>query len=116
MAKHFSTSLIASGKTWDEIEEDMRDTGYTGTTWMVYFYDNRCSGDYVAKLFTDLNEAKAYATSITREQLLEWFAGDLTHVMVQAEEDEWIDGQYTENGFCTVYGFDWTDDGWVPAV
>lgn len=115
MAKHFSTSLIASGKTWDEIEEDMRDTGYTGTTWMVYSDQFGVSPDFIARLFTDLEEAKRFATSFTEEQVIKIF-GSPYEAQMRVEEDRWEDGEYLEIGFCTWYGFDWTDDGWVPAV
>ena len=116
MAKHFSTSLIASGKTWDEIVADMSGTGYTGTTWMVYSDQIGVSPDYVARLFTDLDEAKRFATSLTKEQVVEIFGSDCDDAQMRVEEDRWENGEYIEIGFCTWYGFDWTDDGWVQSV
>lgn len=101
--------LIAKGNCWDECEKQINVSGYTGTTWEVYF---RQDVDYPAHFFTDLTEAREFAQSITAETMAELFVDDAEGMSVNVEEDEWEDGEFIEIGFCTVYEYEWKNGKW----
>ena len=104
-------SLIAMGYTWTECEHQINESKYTGTTWEVYF-DSDPNGSF-ALFFTDLGEARRFATSITADRMNELFGNDAEGQLVRIEEDEWFDGENCELGFATWYGYHWLNGKWV---
>lgn len=101
--------LIAKGSAWNEFVEQIKATGYTGTTWMVWFdYDEDCESYF----FTDLAEARSFAQSITADKMAEIFGDDVEGRVVRVEEDEWENGEFIEIGFCTWYGYEWKNGKW----
>lgn len=100
--------LIARGNTWKETEKQINESGYTGTTWQVYFWD----ADFPASFFTDLDEAREYARGIDAETMEKVFGTDADGQVIRVEEDEWYDGVSCEIGFCTWYGYEWKNGKW----
>ena len=105
-------AMIAIGKSWSECEKQINESHYTGTTWEVYF---DCSNvdNYDCLFFTDLDEARQYAQSISAHTMEDLFGKHAEDQLIRVEEDEWCDGESCELGFATWYGFWWHDGKWV---
>ena len=101
--------LIARGNNWKELEKQINETGYTGTTWEVHLYNDT---DFPASFFTDLAEAREYAESIDADTMESLFGSDTDGQVLIVEEDEWEDGEFVELGFCTCYEYQWNSGKW----